>query len=461
MNTTDQKIISPTSYIKQNITFLWLLRLRWATIACQILLLFFSLKIFHLSISPTLTYLTIGLGLISNILLYGLLRAKKEIPCRMPSLVMSLDVTLMTLLFFNVVSIFNPLNILFIIYIVLGALLLEKTCSYSLAGFTVFCYSLFFYFSDPARLDHSLLAGSDLAGLQPDLLAVFNNQMDAYLRSHSYFMFFIFFLVVILIVYPVGQIKKNMQEQEAVRKELDEEKMRNEKLASLATFAAGAAHEFSTPLSTIAVAAGEMLFHFKKNGGDKNLIDDTRLIRDQVSRCKEILYQMSADSGKLLGEAVDKFSIKELVYEAMALFNFENLQQVNFINQVGDLQVVMPVRTLTRTIRELMKNAMDASEPGSPIDITCRKDANFLYFEVLDHGTGMDPDFLKRAIEPFYTSKQPGKGMGLGLYLAKIMANRFGGDLKLISKPGEGTTAVLTFALERVEASRLQKNTNG
>ncbi|MFZ5765383.1 MAG: sensor histidine kinase [Thermodesulfobacteriota bacterium] len=435
-----------------NIAFLWLLRLRWATIASQAMLVCISISIFHLTISLPLAGLILGAELISNIFLYQLLRKQQETPCWIPALVMSLDVTLMTVLFFHVVSIFNPLNILYIVSIVLGALLLEKSCSYALATFTLCCYTIFFFFSKPAQPDHALLTSLSLTNTDPETLAVFSRQIDAYLQTHSHYMFFIFLLMVILIVYPVAQIKKNIQEQEKVLKELAEEKMRNEKLASLATFAAGAAHEFSTPLSTIAVAAGEMLFHFKKHGGDKNLIDDTRLIRDQVSRCKEILFQMSADSGKLLGEAVDKFSIKELVYEAMALFHLENLKQVNFINQVDELQVVMPVRTLTRTIRELMKNAMDASAPGAPIDIVCRKDDQYLYFEVVDHGSGMDREFLKRATEPFYTSKQPGKGMGLGLYLAKIMANRFGGDLKLISEPGEGTTAILSFALVRIGA---------
>ncbi len=435
-----------------SIALLWLLRMRWATIASQAMLVWISISIFHLTISLPLAGLVLSVELLSNILFYHVLGKQRETPCWIPALVMSLDVTLMTVLFFHVISIFNPLNILYIVSIVLGALLLEKSCSYALATFTLSCYTIFFFFSKPTQPDHALAQELSLANTDPEMLAAFSRQIDAYLQTHNHYMFFIFFLMVILIVYPVAQIKKNIQEQEKVLKELAEEKMRNEKLASLATFAAGAAHEFSTPLSTIAVAAGEMLFHFKKHGGDKNLIDDTRLIRDQVSRCKEILFQMSADSGKLLGEAVDKFSIKELVYEAMALFHLENLKQVNFINQVDDLQVIMPVRTLTRTIRELMKNAMDASAPGAPIDIVCRKDAHYLYFEVIDHGSGMDPEFLKRATEPFYTSKEPGKGMGLGLYLAKIMANRFGGDLKLISEPGEGTTALLSFALARIGA---------
>lgn len=454
MKSCDQKIINGRTLNStgHDITFLWLLRLRWAILACQSFMVLAGIRIFHLHISLWLAFLVIGLGLISNIFLYNLPAPKKIIPCWIPALVMFFDIMLMTILFFQVVSIYNPLSILYIIYIVLGALLLERSCSYALTAFTLTCYAIFFYLSDPLPIDQSILTASRHCLENPEILAVFNKQLDEYLSSHSYFMFFIFFLVALLIVYPVVQIKKNMEEQDEVLKELDEERTRNERLASLATFAAGAAHEFSTPLSTIAIASGEMLYHFKKHGGDKNLIDDTRLIRDQVARCKEILFQMSADSGKLLGEAVDKFSIKELVYEVMALFNFENLQQVNFHNKVGDLQVVMPVRTLTRTIKELMKNAMDASEPGAPIELTCWKDSQFLYFEVQDHGAGMDANALKRAMEPFYTSKEPGKGMGLGLYLARIMANRFGGDLYLSSAPSAGTTASLTFALNRIQA---------
>ena len=453
MSESDQKIINcHTQQSGQYITFLWLLRLRWAIIASQSFMVIAGIRIFHLHIPLWLTFVVIGLGLISNTFLYNLLARKKIIPCLIPALVMFFDIMLMTVLFFQVVSIYNPLSILYIIYIVLGALLLERRCSYWLTAFTLLCYVLFFFFSEPIPIEHSILSASLRCIENPEVSAVFTRQLDAYFSSHSYFMFFIFILVALLIVYPVAQIKKNMEEQEEVFKELEEERLRNERLASLATFAAGAAHEFSTPLSTIAIASGEMLYYFKKHGGDKDLIDDTRLIRDQVSRCKEILFQMSADSGKLLGEAVDKFSIKELVYEVMALFNFENLQQVNFVNKVGDLHVVMPVRTLTRTIKELMKNAMDASEPGSPIELTCWKDSQFLYFEVRDHGEGMDATTLKRAMEPFYTSKEPGKGMGLGLYLAKIMANRFGGDLNLSSEPAAGTTATLSFALNKIQA---------
>ncbi len=436
-------------------TFLWLLRLRWAIIASQTCMVLAGIKIFHHKTFLMPVVLIIGLGLTSNIFLYNLYDKKTDIPSHLPLLVMLFDVALLTVLFFQLVSTLNPAGIFFIVYILLGALLLEQKHSYALTAFTIWCYGIFFYFGDPSLTDDHLLA-NHLHLLENindrQILTLFSSHIEEHLRSFNYFMFIIFFLLSLLIVYPIGKIKEGMKGQQGAGKELEEAKIRNDKLAALATFAAGAAHEFSTPLSTIAMASGEMMFHFKKHGGDPGLIDDTRLIREQVGRCKEILFQMSAKGGKHLGEDTARFCIDELVSEAMALFSFEELQQIKFTNKVGDMEISMPPRTLTRTLRSLLKNAMDASPPGSPIRLTCQKNSAYLYFEVKDKGTGMDQNFLKRATEPFFTSKEPGKGMGLGLYLADIMANRFGGELKLKSKPDAGTTATLSFALDKIKA---------
>jgi signal transduction histidine kinase len=64
-------------------------------------------------------------------------------------------------------------------------------------------------------------------------------------------------------------------------------------------------------------------------------------------------------------------------------------------------------------------------------------------FIVTDHGSGMDAETLRRATEPFFTTKDPGRGMGLGLFLVRLVADRNGGRLLVTSEPGQGTTAVL------------------
>lgn len=85
---------------------------------------------------------------------------------------------------------------------------------------------------------------------------------------------------------------------------------------------------------------------------------------------------------------------------------------------------------------------------------------NFLYLvhialatgcriEVRDTGIGMPAEVLARAGEPFFTTKEPGQGMGLGLFVARAVLERLGGKLELASTPGRGTTAVLTLPLTR------------
>ncbi len=455
MKKCDQGIITRRTFssIGRDVTFLWLLRVRWAILVCQLFMVTAAIRFFHIQIPLRIALFIIGIGLLSNAYFSKLfLERRREIPGWFPTLVMFCDILLMTILFFQVVSIFNPLSILYIIYIVLGALLLKRSCSYILTVFTATCYSLYFYFATPLPIDQSILTASHHYIHNPEILTVFNRQLDAYFNSHSYFMFFIFFLVVLLIVFPVGQIKTNIEKQEKVFKELDDERLKNEKLATLASFAAGAAHEFSTPLSTIAVASGEMLYHLDNHNSDPSLIEDANLIREQVERCRAILFQMSTDSGKLLGENVEKFNIQELVYEAIIFFKNQPQKKINFHNKVGEMHVIMPARSLKRTVKDLMKNALEASTPGIPVDLFCWKDNQYLYLEVKDRGKGMDKRLVKKAIEPFYTSKGHGNGMGLGLYLAKILANRFGGDLYLTSTPLSGTTATLTFALNRIHA---------
>jgi len=67
-----------------------------------------------------------------------------------------------------------------------------------------------------------------------------------------------------------------------------------------------------------------------------------------------------------------------------------------------------------------------------------------------DSGPGMTPEILNRVSEPFFTTKQPGKGMGLGLFLAENVIGRLGGEIKIESTPGEGTQVVVRIPEEPV-----------
>jgi two-component system sensor histidine kinase RegB len=95
-------------------------------------------------------------------------------------------------------------------------------------------------------------------------------------------------------------------------------------------------------------------------------------------------------------------------------------------------------------------NALDASAASDSVRVVVHGDSARLRVEVHDDGSGMRPDVLERAGEPFFTTKEPGRGLGLGLFLARLFAERVGGSLTLTSD--RGTTAVLDLPLRTESA---------
>jgi two-component system sensor histidine kinase RegB len=107
---------------------------------------------------------------------------------------------------------------------------------------------------------------------------------------------------------------------------------------------------------------------------------------------------------------------------------------------IGD--VVVPRAGLCQTLVSLVTNALEASASDAPpvvVEFAASNEA--LRVWVVDHGSGLSPEELRRAGEPFYTTKEPGRGLGLGLFLARIFVERLGGTLTLQS--GDGTTALV------------------
>jgi len=102
----------------------------------------------------------------------------------------------------------------------------------------------------------------------------------------------------------------------------------------------------------------------------------------------------------------------------------------------------VPRAGLSQTVLSLVTNALDATATsGTPIIVGVTATSETLRVSVADQGPGLSPEALRRAGEPFYTTKDPGRGLGLGLFLARVFAERLGGSLKL--EFDGGTTAIL------------------
>ena len=84
----------------------------------------------------------------------------------------------------------------------------------------------------------------------------------------------------------------------------------------------------------------------------------------------------------------------------------------------------MPPRAVTQAVRAIVKNAQEASTAGArqgAVSIATGASAGWATIRIADGGAGMSPEVLARAGEPFFTTKEPGKGMGLGLFLARTV----------------------------------------
>jgi two-component system, sensor histidine kinase RegB len=96
----------------------------------------------------------------------------------------------------------------------------------------------------------------------------------------------------------------------------------------------------------------------------------------------------------------------------------------------------------------LVRNALDASGLEGRVLLEIEHRPSAVSIKVEDRGTGIPPDVLAKVGEPFFTTKAPGRGLGLGVFLARVFFESRGGELSIESTPGVGTRAVARLPLE-------------
>jgi two-component system sensor histidine kinase RegB len=338
---------------------------------------------------------------------------------------MGLDVLVLTLLLYLTGGVFNPFSFLYLVHIALAAVVLRDRWTWTLVGLSFVCLGLLF-------LDNMLAPGSWIA--RPEHHA-------HHLALHLQGMWVAFGIAAAFIVYFVTHVTRDLARREAELAAARAAAQRSEKLASLATLATGAAHELATPLSTIAVVAKELerTLEAARVAAAPTGVTDARLIRAEVQRCREILTQMAEQAGESAGEGFTRVTLAALTDATLAGLPEVDRLRVAVRVEAGEGDLYAPPATLARVLRGLVANALDASAPEAQVELGVGSDDGSCVLRLVDRGSGMSEDVRGRAGEPFFTTKQPGKGMGLGLFLARAVVERLGGSLSIASEPGRGT----------------------
>jgi len=411
------------------IVLTWLALLRWLAVAGQVLATAAAAGVLDLRLPLAPIGAVIGVTLVSNVALVLWLRWREPHAALVP-LVLLLDTGLLSVLLYFAGGAANPFSLLYLVHVAMAVVALEIVWTWIVLAAAAGCYLALFWWHVPLFSDESPPPTVQAAG-----------QAMA------------FILVGVLIAYFTGRVTLALRKRERELAALREQAARSEQLAALTTLAAGAAHELGTPLGTIALIARELELAARNAGTSCELVEDAQIIRQEVERCRGILSRMRVD---ILEEPSDRsmpMSEDDLIeYLRLDLSDSEMARLRVECDRPLELRP-LPGRAIQQALGVLVRNAFEASPPERAVSLSIeRRDAKIV-FRVEDAGAGMPPEVLRRAGEPFFTTKPGGRGLGLGLFLVRLVAERYGGAFRLSSREGEGTQSILE--LPEAEVARL------
>jgi two-component system sensor histidine kinase RegB len=400
------------------IPFDWLLRFRWinagtlglAIVAAQGLLRQEGLRV-------DLLLALVGVGALSNLALWWRLRTDQASSAFLPGLALGLDTLLLTGLLYLSGGPANPFTVLYLVHITLAAVVMRGAWAWGLGILSTAGFGLLF-------LDHVPVHSLMHMGHEPGAL-----------NLHLVGMWVAFAVAAALIASFVGRVARALRNRERELALWRERAARQAHLASLATLAAGVAHELATPLGTIAVASTEVHHGAQALGrAGEAIANDAALIRREAGRCRGILDRMAGAGGELAGEQPEFVRWQDLGRELQG----EAATAGQIAVEAGPGGALVPRQALLRVLRALVTNALSAGGTA-PVRVKLLSAHGQAVLEVEDQGCGMTPDVLERAGEPFFTTRPAGQGMGLGLFLARSLAEQLGGSFRLESEADAGT----------------------
>ncbi len=396
----------------------WMLQLRWAGLLSQLVIVATSVAFAG---SPWPSFAVVAMSFVSNALLHlRVARGPLPHPSRWLAGVVVVDILLLTVLLALTGGPLNPFTLLYVVHVATAAVATPRSTAVGLTVLSVVAYGALFspgVFDPAEHMRHMHGPGFAL---------------------HIRGMWIAYAITAVSVVFFVGRLRRALEVLETRRAEKRAEEQRLEaraqRLASLATLAGGAAHELSTPLQAISVIS-DALARGRAAGADlAAYADDLDDLAKEIARCKSVLAHLATDAGAPGGEPLQTFANRALVDDVGAV----DVDRVR-VHVRGEAQWRGPKRALTLAVRGLVKNALQAG-PGV-VDVDVDADA----VVVRDVAGGMSAAVLARAGEPFFTTKNPGEGMGLGLFLARTVAESAGGSLVLRSVAGQGTEVRLSL----------------
>jgi len=242
-----------------------------------------------------------------------------------------------------------------------------------------------------------------------------------------------------------------------------------EKMASIGKLAAVVAHEINNPLSGILTYAKLLQKWLERdeirNGKRQEAKDCLQLIAGESRRCGEIVRNLLTFS-RTAPLNIESTEINAVVDRCLRLVRHQ--LEMNSIQLQLDLDPGLPKvqcdgAQIEQVLLALVMNAIDAMPRGGNLWLRTRlnESCRRIEIEVRDDGTGIPAEILPQIFEPFLTTKDTGRGVGLGLAVSRGIMERHGGRIEVQSEPGKGSTFTVTLPLEANLVSAIAGATAG
>lgn len=418
------------SGLEPQVTLPWLVRLRWLAVLGQAVAVAVAYWIFELQFWWWLLCSLVLVAAASNMVLAARARSLPSgwSAALAMGWVMTFDTVLLTLLLATSGGPMNPFTVFYLVHITLSAVVLSARWTLFVGALSFAGFGALFLLP----VDEHALHGS--SGLAPHLQG----------------MWVAFALAAGLTMFFLRQITQAIGVQREQIAALREAGARNARLAAITTLAAGAAHELGSPLGTIAIAAHDARLALLALPVADAVAEDLQLILLEVERCQEILGLMAARAAES-SDDIRQLGVRELCERVSDHLVEEQRHRVEFRVDAGQPELQLPPGQTIQSLVALVRNALDASPSSQPIVVQVSQLGPEAHISVQDHGMGIPAPVLPRVGEPFFTTKQPGRGLGLGIFLVRAFVESRGGELVIQSSPGAGTLVRMRIPMGTVQ----------
>jgi PAS domain S-box-containing protein len=224
------------------------------------------------------------------------------------------------------------------------------------------------------------------------------------------------------------------------QRRLEAQLVQSEKMAAIGQLAAGIAHELRNPLAIVMNVLYDLRGRLDASDGDVG--EDLRIAEEEVGRAQAIIKNLLEFSRESRTD-LERLDINDLVRRTLQLLEkYLESSGVIVTAELGDVPAcVANDNALRQILLNLVTNAVQAMPRGGRLTIrTARRAPDRVRLEVQDTGVGIPQTHLKDIFNPFFTTKAPGQGTGLGLFVVHAILQRYGGDVRVASELGAGTT---------------------